>query len=337
VAPPAGADLPVLRALYAAAWAKRQGLTPPAETIASDPAGEQVAEADLRQRLRRQLIDRHGVEPAAEATLAELRSERDRLAAADAARDQAVIAAKLAAAAAAAPVWSEPAPAAAAAGRPPVAAGEPPAASGLRVVPVQLLDPGIGQAMAVDDGRVRVVIAQLGDDAKGAFRNLPQALWTRLSAAPAIRRAACVLGHGDGYRIGGVGLTDHLRKHRTFYETIGGTAPAQRLDCLIIASCSAGSAFQMEAMRDGLGYYPTWRVASGARTYADAASVLSAVEGVVARRADEPYRAVFRWRAELPVACFGEVGPDGERANLQYFRIVADPADPKGWRVEEQR
>jgi hypothetical protein len=146
-----------------------------------------------------------------------------------------------------------------------------------------------------------------------------------------------LLGHGDGNAIGGTELEGHLREHRSYYETLGGSAPAARVDCLVFASCSPHSQVQMRAMRDGLGYYPTWRVATGEFALATPASVVAAFAAVSARPARPAFRGIYRFRTGEAVASFGEVGIDGERANLEYFRILLDAKAPGGFRVEEQR
>lgn len=184
------------------------------------------------------------------------------------------------------------------------------------------------------DGGLSALLVMFGSDPNGAFRGLPGAMLAALHGAPGIRRAVLLLGHGTGSSIGGEPIEAHLQANRAFYESQGGSAPAQPIDCLVFASCAAGNPNQMLSMREGLGYYPTWRVATGNRAYANGLVVFAALRAVAARPASPAWRGLFRWASSAgEVSCFGEVGAGGERAETEFFNIV-----PTGdsWKVEKR-
>ena len=104
----------------------------------------------------------------------------------------------------------------------------------------------------------------------------------------------------------------------------------------MFASCSAANSDQMRAMRDGLGYFPTWRVATAPRAYATRETVLAALRDVAKRAATPAWRGLFRvGLSGDDVGAFGEVGVGGERAETSYWRIVK--GDDGIWKTVEQR
>jgi hypothetical protein len=167
---------------------------------------------------------------------------------------------------------------------------------------------------------------QFGQARAQEFTGVFEALHRALASGRGPRSAVVLLGHGTGASIAGEAISTHLRRHRTFYETFGGARPAAPVECLVIASCSRGSAVQMSEMRDGLGYYPVWRIATADRTVATAATVLAAFQAVVERPEDPPFRAVFRLGKGLDApASLAEASRDGERGELRIFTVtVAD-------------
>jgi len=162
--------------------------------------------------------------------------------------------------------------------------------------------------------------AERGREFHGVFEYLAEQF--QRSRGP--RSAIVLLGHGTGTSIAGEPIDGHLRRWKAFYETFGGTRPAAPVECLVIASCARGSPVQMAEMRDGLGYYPVWRVATADRTYANAPSVIAAFMGVVAQDAETPFRGIYRWgKGEDAPASVAEAGRDGARGNLRYFTVSA--------------
>lgn len=337
--PPPGASLEELRRLYAAQWRARQPA--PADAI-----GEDTGRADREARLRRRIGDRHGVaadpgldEDGLIALLRRLdadRGERDRaaiavMAAADAGRAadppppqaEAPAAPRRAAAPAAAPAATAP--------------GAADAAAPAGVRRLRFPAAGVADCWLATRGGASCLLVTFGVDHNGAFGTIREDAWALLSASPHIRRAVLLLGHGGGTDVGGENIEAHLRAQRRFYESMGGTAPEAPIDCLILASCAAGNPDQMRAMRDGLGYFPTWRVATGPRSYATGFSVIAAVADVARRPARPAWRGLYRMgTAGDAVAAFGEVGENGERAETTYWRLVWNESTRR-WDTVEQR
>lgn len=335
--PRAGATLEELRTMYARAWAARQA-GPVADAAAV------AATADRIARLRRHLAERFGV--AADPTLDEpaLQELLRRHEAARASRAEAEIAAMAEAdrqtprppLAAPTPVPGVP-PSAASAPAASAQAASAPAASSDGVFPLAFTARGVADCLLVRQGERRCLLVAFGTDHNGAFTGIREGVWARVAQAPAIRRSVLLLGHGGGTDVGGENIEAHLRAFKDFYETMGGTMPAAPIDCLVLASCSAGNPDQMRAMRDGLGYFPTWRVATGPRSLATGISVLAALTDVAARPAQPAWRGLYRMGLSGDaVAAFGEVGIAGERAETSYWRLVPDE-DARRWRTVEQR
>jgi hypothetical protein len=328
--PEPGSDLETLRAAYASAWAARQR-----------PADEDAGRPDRERRLRARIAERHGVEPEAgldEAALQVLLRRLDAERAARAAADIAELAARDAAAprrptdAADRPAADAPAhvPDPAAAARAPAA----PASAAVRVLPFAA--PGVTGCYLATAGERAALLVVFGTDHNGAFADIPEASAATMLAAPHFRRGVLLLGHGAGTAINSEPIARHLAAHKAFYETMGGTAPAAPVECLVFAACAGGGQAQMAAMREGLGYWPTWRVASGDNAFTTRLNVVAALQAVAARPAEPAWRGMFRLRmGGAEIVSFGDVGVGGERAETSFYRIV--PAESGGWRVEEQR
>ena len=163
-----------------------------------------------------------------------------------------------------------------------------------------------------------------GEQGRINFSAVARAFHAQLEQSKAVPEAIFLIGHGGGITIGGTQLDVHLKANRTFYETLGGLRPAKPIACLVVASCAKGAADQLVQMRDGLSYYPTWRVGTWSKSYASPESVLAAFAGICDRPAATPWRGLFlTGRADGTPASLGEVGIGGERGNLVYMdRIV---------------
>ncbi len=191
----------------------------------------------------------------------------------------------------------------------------------MKVTPVPFSVPGVSGA-ALFTGPKTALCVQFGEERGTEFHNIFASLYASLAAGDGPPDAVFLLGHGSGVSINGAPISEHLRANRAFYETFGGTRPAKHLTCLVIASCSKGSPVQMSAMRDGLGYYPTWRVATADRAYATRGSVVAAFAGIADRTDREPFRGIWRGgRDAALVGSVGEVGIDGAKGNMQYFEL----------------
>jgi len=172
-------------------------------------------------------------------------------------------------------------------------------------------------------GPKTALCVQFGHEQGLEFHGIFQTLYASLVAGNGPPDAVFLLGHGSGVTINGAPISEHLKANRVFYETFGGTRKAAHITCLVIASCSKGSPVQMSAMRDGLGYYPTWRVATAERAYATAQSVTAAFAGIADRNDREPFRGIWRTgRDPEVVGSLGEVGIDGAKGGMQYFELT---------------
>jgi hypothetical protein len=193
----------------------------------------------------------------------------------------------------------------------------------------------VTQCLLASSGGRSVLLVTFGTDHNGAFTGIREGVWSILSQAPAIRRGVLLLGHGAGTSIASESIAQHLARNKAFYETMGGTASPAPVDCLVLAACAGGGQGQMAAMRDGLGYFPTWRVATGDNASTTALNVLAALNAIAARPAQPSWRGMFRLRVGgQEIVSFGDVGEGGERAETSFWRIVQGEA---GWTVEEQR
>ena len=143
-----------------------------------------------------------------------------------------------------------------------------------------------------------------------------------MAQAKQAKTCLVLLGHGDGVNIGmgehPVNLTDHLKANREAYHTLLGT---KQIDCVAILSCSRESYSQFTAFRDGLGYYPTWRVSAWEHTYQNAFSGLAALQLTLAQDRGSSFRAAVFTDAAQQIASLAEVG---ERTATIYF--AATPA-----------
>lgn len=192
-----------------------------------------------------------------------------------------------------------------------------------RVTVVPFAVTGVAGAFVVAGAKPALCV-QFGEERSTEFHGVFETLYGSFVRGHGPTNAVFLLGHGSGVSINGTPLSEHLRTNREFYETLGHTRPAAHIDCLVIASCSRGSPVQMSAMRDGLGYYPTWRVATADRSYATAQSVLAAFAGIADRPADEAWRGIFRTGRDADlVGSLGEVGVDGAKGQMQYFDLPA--------------
>ncbi len=331
VRPPAGATLGDLQELYARTWQARQPTTDPGQA-------ERVA------RLRARILARHDTqagpgldEEALKALLVQLDSERAeadrRVIAERVAVDQATPRAdpnERAAEPAQALSVDQPAPRS----QPPAKVPAPAKPGEIRRIPFSAS--GVTDCWLAVSGERTALLVTFGLDHNGAFTGVREGVWTILRQSPTVSRSVLLLGHGRKAEIAGESISAHLQKNKPFYETMGGTAPSQPVACLILAACADGvGAGQMPQMRDGLGYYPLWRVATGEGDSANILTVLAALDDVVKRPAAPAYRARYRIReGGEEVTSFGEIG-EGSRGAATYWRIVRD--DARGWRIEEQR
>jgi hypothetical protein len=320
--PPPGETVEDLRQRYVTAWSKAQA-----------PVPDDVADQNERiRRLRQRISDRFHQD--AEPTLDEsaLVDLLHRLESEQQDKDDAAIAAR-AAKDAVRPATPTPTPASGS----PIAhlAAATPSPLTNTASTGQLMRPqtaqmrisfpadGVSDCTYWHDAKHDLLIVTFGTDHNGAFTNLDTMTWQSFCQATEVHRAVALFGHGNGTGIASQSIDAHLKKYKDFYESLGGQLPPHQLECLLFASCSEQNANQMTAMRDGLGYYPTWKVAAGARTYMNGPVFLAAVQAVINRPAASTFRGIFRYgQTGDDVASIGEVGEDGERGQLTYWRVL---------------
>lgn len=199
--------------------------------------------------------------------------------------------------------------------RPP--AGPEPAAAPAALT---LNDPSgvLASVVAERDGR-RCLAVCFSPDLLVPFPETIAAARHALARAHGARNALILLGHGDGTRIGvdtenPIELARHLRANREAYEAAAGG----RLDCVALISCSPASDTQFLAFRDGLGYYPQWRVSAWERTNQTIGSAIAALELALATPREQRLRAVVYHGEARDLASLGEVG---ERTATTWFQV----------------
>jgi hypothetical protein len=192
------------------------------------------------------------------------------------------------------------------------------------LTPLILKVPGVTKAERISGTKTSLWV-HFGEQGGIDFSAVAHLLHAELEGSPVIPEAVFLIGHGGGVTIAGTAIDQHLRVNKAFYETFGGLRKAKPLACVVIASCSPGAPDQMQAMRNGLGYYPTWRVGTWSRSLASPQSVLGAFAGIANRPAKPAWRGLFLTaRADGSPASLGEVGIDGERGNLTYIDLIRD-------------
>ncbi len=315
--PATGETVAQLQERYAAAWSKTR--TPEQR--------EQAEQHERMQRLRRHISEGFGqdADPSLDETglialLRRLKSEAQERARVAVVVDD---------------VTAERRPAAptpAAAGRPVDKEPEQPALQPISpptftVKRIPFAAEGVAECTFWSDGPRALLAVTFGRDHNGAFAGIPEQTWSIVSQAKTPHRVVALLGHGNGTGIARKSIEDHLRTNRTFYETLGGQLPERKVECLLFGSCSAYNPDQMSIMRDGLGYYPTWKVAAGSRHLMNGAVFIGALRTIIDLPADTPFRGFFRFiPSEHEVSAVGEVGLDGKRADVSNWKVEVSPS-----------
>ena len=270
-----------------------------------------AAEAARRANILLQLAREYGEHPAADTPTADLRARLDALV--QAARERAP---PTAPAASAAPAV-DPAPAVVAL---------PPAADHTAVALdlSRLADP-----TAVLGGVIMTGAGEAGDRLVGIcfsadlgthFALVMRRFAGSMQRSVAARSGLLLLGHGDGVSIGvggehPVNLTTHLRKNLGAYHALLGV---ERIDCVVLLSCSRKADAQFTAFRDGLGYYPQWRVSAWEHTLQTLGSGLAATELALAQPLGSDFRAAVYHGSDDGVASLAEAG---QRTSTHYLQV----------------
>ena len=176
---------------------------------------------------------------------------------------------------------------------------------------------GVTAAFQVTQDGDRIVGISFNRSLDGELTNILAYAAGAMAHAKAASTCLILLGHGDGTHIGmgetAVDLTNHLKTNREAYHALLGVS---RIDCVAVLSCSRSSDRQFLAFRDGLGYYPTWRVSSWENTYQTALSGLGALSLILDRDSKDDFRAAVYHGEESRVASLGEIG---NRAATQFL------------------
>jgi hypothetical protein len=203
---------------------------------------------------------------------------------------------------------------------------EPTSPSTVTVKRVTFTAEGVTDCLYWNDGPRALLVVTFGADHNGAFAGIPEQTWGIVSRAKTAHRVVALLGHGNGTGIARKSIEDHLKVNRNFYETVGGQLPARKIECLLFGSCSAQNPDQMSVMRDGLGYYPTWKVAGGSRNLMNGAVFLAAFSTIIDLPENTPFRGFFRFTpSEVEVSSVGEVGLDGKRGDVSKWTVGISP------------
>lgn len=152
------------------------------------------------------------------------------------------------------------------------------------------------------------------------FANVVRRFAAAMRRNPAARSGLLLLGHGDGVSIGvdgdhPVNLTTHLRRNVAAYHALLGV---ERIDCVVLLSCSRKADAQFTAFRDGLGYYPTWRASAWERTLQTLGSGLAATELALAQPPGTDLRAVVYHGDGDDAASLAETG---QRTSTRYVQV----------------
>jgi len=176
---------------------------------------------------------------------------------------------------------------------------------------------GIISGLVVDNNGDRLVGISFNASLSGELELILSYAAGTMAASNQAKTCLVLLGHGDGAKIGmgdqPVDLSDHIKANRESYHTLLGT---KKIDCVAILSCSRESYKQFTAFRDGLGYYPTWRVSAWEHSYQNAISGLSALQLTLAQDRNANFRAAVYYGDMQEVASLAEVG---QRVPITYF------------------
>jgi hypothetical protein len=310
--PAAGETLEQLQARYAAAWSKTQ--TP-----------EQREDAELKermQRLRRHISDNFGQvadpnldEAGLIVLLRRLKNDAQNRASS---AEQAIDPPRERRSTSPAPVAAAPP----VERQPNVPSTEPASPPTVTVKRLTFTAEGVTDCLYWNDGPRALLVVKFGQDHNGAFAGIPEKTWGIVSRAKTAHRVVALLGHGNGTGIARNSIEDHLKVNRNFYETVGGQLPERKVECLLFGSCSAHNPDQMSVMRDGLGYYPTWKVAGGSRNLMNGAVFLAAFNTIIDLPENRPFRGFFRFTpSDVEVSSVGEVGLDGKRDEVSKWTV----------------
>jgi hypothetical protein len=190
-----------------------------------------------------------------------------------------------------------------------------------KVIPLTALKrpEGVTSAVAVELERDHLVGISFNRSLDGELTQILAYAAGTMAQAKAASTCLILLGHGDGTHIGmgetPVDLINHLKANREAYHTLLGVS---RIDCVAVLSCSRSSDRQFLAFRDGLGYYPTWRVSAWENTYQNAISGLGALSLVLSQDGKEDFRAAVYHGDQAQVASLAEVG---NRAATRYLAV----------------
>jgi hypothetical protein len=179
---------------------------------------------------------------------------------------------------------------------------------------------GVIAGLQVDQGGDRVVGICFNQELIADLRACVGFASAAMAQSDPARTCLILLGHGDGTHIGTVDLVSHLKANRDAYRRLFGV---NEIDCVAVLSCSRRNDAQFLAFRDGLGYYPRWRVSAWENTYQTVLSGLGALQLVLEQDGRDDLRAVVYHGEETAVASLAEVR---DRAAATYFsaNVVVD-------------
>jgi len=289
----------------------------PPDAVAPPPADRRPSEAVSAEHARRlnillQLEREYGERPAADTSTDELRARLDALV--QAARERAQPSAPREVAQPVSTLPVDP--------NAPAAQPADPAVTELDLATLTDATAVLGGVViAFDRGAGdRLAGVCFSDDLGIHFATVMRRFAQAMQRSEPARTGLLLLGHGNGVDIGvggahPVNLTSHLRRNVAAYHALLGV---ERIDCVVILSCSRKADAQFTAFRDGLGYYPTWRVSAWEHTLQTLASGLAATELALSQPPGTDFRAAVFHGKEADVASLAEAG---QRTSTQYLQV----------------
>ncbi len=133
-----------------------------------------------------------------------------------------------------------------------------------------------------------------------------------------VQRAVALIGHSDGQFLAAFtgdsdtrSIAGHLRHHREWYATFGGTKRAAAIDLFILMGCNPQGHNQEMEIRQGLDYLPNRRVFTPEGALTNGVVALPAILHLLRPASDVRKRALFKTDQLVngkPVECLSVIG-----------------------------
>ncbi len=190
----------------------------------------------------------------------------------------------------------------------------------LKVIPLPAPVRSGSEATALVAGREDepiLVISLAGKDYAQSVAKLLLATATERKRV-GVQRAVALIGHSDGQFLAAFtgdadtrSIAGHLRRHRDYYATFGGTKPAAPIDLFILMGCNPQGHNQEMEIREGLSYLPHRRVFTPEGALTNGVVALPAILHLLRPASDVRKRALFKTDQLVggkPVECLSVIG-----------------------------